>query len=190
MAYVDTPLAAEDLDVSQPLIRGNFQQANTSFGIDHYSFSDLTANNGKHKFVHLPEQSPNGPSTAANEGAIYTKEAGTITRLFWRPENTAAAGVEYQLTNINPFTSAPNGYTFLPNGLLLIFGTATVVLGNTSFTVTFPNALTLTANPYSVNYVSNGLASTPRVTSISTTGFSGSCSSTTTAIYWMAIGPK
>lgn len=187
MAYNDTPLAAEDQDVSQPLIRQNFLQANTSFGIDHYAFSDLTVNNGKHKFVHLPEQLPNGPSTAANEGTIYTKESGTITRLFWRPENTAAAGVEYQLTNINPFTSAPTGYTFLPNGLLLIFGRTAI--GSGAYSITFPNALTLTANTYSVSVVTSSVAMLVSVSSVSATGFSGTSTAAGT-LYWMAIGPK
>lgn len=51
----DTPLPTDYLNtISQPVFRQNFNQLNTSFGIDHYPFSDVTANNGFHNQVTTP----------------------------------------------------------------------------------------------------------------------------------------
>lgn len=68
MVYVDTPLAAEKLSVSQPLIRGNFSSADTTMGIDHYPFTNLTTNNGKHKQITLPAINLPGVAPASGTG--------------------------------------------------------------------------------------------------------------------------
>lgn len=48
------PQPNDELSDSQPDILNNFGSSNTSFGIDHYPFSDLTVNNGKHNKVTTP----------------------------------------------------------------------------------------------------------------------------------------
>lgn len=137
MAYVDTPLAAEDLDVSQPLIRGNFSQANTSFSLNHYSFSDLTAKNGKHKFVSIPvlaNYAAISPAPVSGEGTLYSKTANGRSQLFYTQDNLAN---EIKLTtSLNPSIVSNGGYTFLPGGLIMIWGSFNP---NVSTTVTFPN---------------------------------------------------
>lgn len=69
-SYVDTPISTDNLNVSAPQIRGNFTQANTSFGMNHYAFNDQTANNGKHSVIQTPLQG-SVPSTVSSEPAIY-----------------------------------------------------------------------------------------------------------------------
>lgn len=66
------PLPTDELSDSQGDILNNFSSSNTSFGIDHYAFSDLTANNGKHKWATTP-LAPGGvhPPTAVNEPKLY-----------------------------------------------------------------------------------------------------------------------
>lgn len=70
------PLANDDLSDSQGQILANFNKANTSFGVDHYTFADLTTNNGKHNKVTTPAfvaSPPTSlpPTTAANEPIFY-----------------------------------------------------------------------------------------------------------------------
>jgi len=72
MAYVDTPLPNDDLDVSQPQMRTNFSSANTTFGIDHYQFSDLTANLGYHKVTHWPSET--APTSNASYAQMYGRQ--------------------------------------------------------------------------------------------------------------------
>jgi hypothetical protein len=66
------PQPNDDLSVSQGDLLLNFQSCNTSFGIDHYPFTDLTANDGKHNKVTTPVITPNAyPTTLANEPVLF-----------------------------------------------------------------------------------------------------------------------
>jgi hypothetical protein len=83
MAYnPNIPNATDYLDESQPQLKQNFQQLDTSFAIDHYAFSDIAGDTGKHKVITTVSQgtSPTAhPTTAANEPKIYAfKSLGNI----------------------------------------------------------------------------------------------------------------
>lgn len=70
------PQPGDDLSDSQPKILANFNRANSSFGVDHYAFADLTANNGKHNQITTPAYIANPPTglppvTAVAEPKIY-----------------------------------------------------------------------------------------------------------------------
>ncbi len=75
MAYYNVPLGTQKQNQSASQINANFDQANTSFGIDHYPFSDLTANNGFHNQVTTPAQASN-PTTTTNP-ILYAKSASS-----------------------------------------------------------------------------------------------------------------
>jgi hypothetical protein len=52
MAYLlNEPIAADFLSVSQPKLATNTNDSDASFGTDHFAFSDLSANNGKHNII-------------------------------------------------------------------------------------------------------------------------------------------
>lgn len=70
------PMANDDLSDSQPQLFNNFSIADTSFGVDHYKFSNLSGNTGKHNQITTPifvDNPPTGlpPVTAANEPKAY-----------------------------------------------------------------------------------------------------------------------
>ncbi len=55
MAYTrNRPLASDFVSSSQPTLLQNTNGADDSFGVDHYKFSDTTANNGFHNKVTTP----------------------------------------------------------------------------------------------------------------------------------------
>lgn len=55
MVYTrNEPVASDLLEVSQPKLAANTNGSDDSFGVDHYKFSDLTANNGFHNKVTTP----------------------------------------------------------------------------------------------------------------------------------------
>lgn len=69
------PQPGDELSVSQGDILTNFQVLNNSFGVDHYPYNDLTANNGKHNQLTTPEIAGGvHPSTAGNEPKFYAME--------------------------------------------------------------------------------------------------------------------
>ena len=164
----------------------------TTFSVNHVGYNDSGA--GKHKFMQMPEQA-SAPSTAANEGALYTKDDGSTTALYFRQESS---GSEIKLTGSTP-SAAANGYTFLPGGLLLQWGV--VNSPGTSGTVTFATAnIAFPANLYNVQLTvartgsfgsspSAGIAVVNSGSAFNNTTFSYLCSTSGNArLYWSAIG--
>lgn len=108
MAYNDTPQPTQRLSTSQPLIRQNFTQLDASFAVDHYTYSDLTANNGRHKDIHQVARIGNAPNLAG---------ASTIFSKSYTPDTTGGVA-DIQLFNI----SALGGVSQLTGNLSLTDG--------------------------------------------------------------------
>jgi len=72
-------------------------------------------------YIILPEQS-SAPTTAANQGAVYTKEAGGQTELFFREESD---GTEVQLTNAGLVNSVASNVIYSWSGYDSISGSGT-----------------------------------------------------------------
>lgn len=186
-------------------VQGNFQVANTSFGTDHYAFSDATVNNGYHKVIHMIATStvasnpPNNfpivpPALVTLSGELFVTQSNVGLAqdeiLWWQSGGNKLA----QMTvNINP-VALTNGYTFIPGGLILQWGViAAPVSGNNpvlfvTSNIDFPNAcfnvqLSLQRAAANVDGV------VIKTGTISQTGFTAIAPTAGSAnIYWMAIG--
>ncbi len=187
------PQASDNLSVSQGQIQNNFSQANSVMAVNHYPFDFATTSlEGKHKFCSFVDQVSTDPSTATGEMALYNKG----DELFYRLQTS---GTVVQLTG--PALNAGSGYTTLPGGVLMQWGTGVVSSGGVIITVTFPIAFS--ATPYSVsstpynNFISG---TTPKVwgvvgSSITSTNaqmgvISGNTVPSNTSFSWIAIGPS
>lgn len=204
------PASTDNLSVSQGDIQGNFQTANTIMNINHYPFDDVTTNKGMHRFVELPRVgAPPGSLTPAN-GVVYTGTANGETQLFYSPDNS---NIAYQLTATNSTENATfktntnyapviagrlGGWTFLPGGLLLQYGTLNVAIIGTPTTLLFPRAFLALTVPYSITlgFINNGGDSPAEnavyvkqgtVTNIGC-DLTNSSAGDLTSVYWMAIG--
>jgi hypothetical protein len=197
------PTGKIKLSLDYKNLQNNFNQADATFGTNHYKFSDQTTNNGKHKFVEMVAQAK--PAILAGEGALYTKTASSITNMFYTAD---AGGKEYQMTraidaNFTTFGTNTNytspgstvgGWTFLPGGLLLQYGFIAPTHNPGQTTVKFPVAFNNVA--YSVQITAQVTSSgssddqTAAIRSVGTTSFSASTSSSGNVIgfWWMAIG--
>lgn len=132
MTYTtNIPISGDTLGGTRDRVRTNFQQIQDLIAKNHEDFGSILGQ-GKHKFLQLPEQA-SAPTTAVNEGGFYTK-VGTNpaeTNIFFRAEDSGGGGgFEYQLTkaisaSTGRFATSPNGWTFLPGGLILQWGTKT-----------------------------------------------------------------
>lgn len=150
------PQPGDLLSVSQNDIKTNFLSADNSFGTNHYKFSDLTANNGKHKFCEFVNLAAVPGGLSSGEGTLYTKPAATPGGDLYYTDD--AGGVEYQITRVNDaaiatFGTSVNGWTFLPGGLIMKYGTfLTVPSSFTTYTppgpafTNVPTAIVLTVN--------------------------------------------
>jgi hypothetical protein len=190
-----SPAAAEVLANSQPLMLANNQYLQTSIGVDHnFTANTATAQDGYHKVIHFVRQAGN-PAPIANVGQLFTKVGTSNTQLFYED----AAGVVTQLTTSVTPVAAANGYTFLPGGLILQWGTVTpLIAGGTptavlfnAANINFPNTcfnVQLTLHPTSAGGTTN--AQTISVVSFSTAQFvyNYSGGSAYNRLYWVAIG--
>lgn len=141
MAYTSNiPQPTDRIKDSQDPILQNFGGIKTLVDVNHVTF-DL-ADEGKHKFVTLPEQtvSPPAGAFAAGETGFYSFENPTTTK------NEIYANITHQVTvrqipttaSSLSIVSAPGnnteGWSYLPSGHLIRWGEAT---GNSLVTVVF-----------------------------------------------------
>jgi hypothetical protein len=117
MAYDPTiPQSSDTPASSQPQILSNFAGISTLVNVNHVDF-DLP-DQGKHKWVSMPDQAL-APATLAAEVALYgfTSPETAVTELYVRrPLN----GVQIPMTERSGTT---NGWTMLPSGILMKWGT-------------------------------------------------------------------
>src|SRR5258706_8887704 len=99
------PTGTVNLDVDYQNLQDNFQQLDTTFGVDHIKFSQGT-NNGFHTVVHLVNQTID-PVASTAAGQIYSKLAtvppGGDSQLFFE---TPLGGIQ----QISGNKALANGY--------------------------------------------------------------------------------
>jgi hypothetical protein len=196
MTYTpDTPLPTDLPSYSQGIFRTNFNELNTIFSENHFTFNDATvAKRGKHNFVTLPVRAGDPGGLGATEIALFCEnlsigDPATPTELVMK----RGGGSRIYLSGPEP-TKASDGCSFLPGKLLIQWGTEKVPSGssgNINFTETFsahPYSITVTpirsAGAGTMNiYVLDGSITSSRFR----TENSGSGAHD---IYWIAIGPQ
>jgi hypothetical protein len=195
------PQATDRLAKSQQDLLQNNQQLDTSFGINHFAFSDPTAFNGMHKQVDLA----NGADATVPPftDTLYTKIAGigpaSTGELFYR----RFGGAPIQMTGPFEPSLGNKGYTFLPGGMLLQWGfinstssSFTQLLFATNNRNFQTKCIFISTQPYSLTDVDDSVPAsqatvTIQDTSVSTTGFKWAfvtSSNKYTGFYWQAIG--
>jgi len=195
MAYDSTiPQASDKIKDSQPQILANFSGIKTLVDINHVTFDD--PNEGKHKYVSMPEQS-SAPTVAANELALFSQEGTytSVSELAFRRESSG---------DVVEFTGAGKtnvGWTILPSGILIKWGRSSSSTGTTN--ITWPTGATIPvfSTVYTVvltplNATAGDIDSAVRLISFSTTQISIYISKRTTtgaattglSTYFVAIG--
>jgi hypothetical protein len=120
--------------IGSTAIRGDFSAIDTAWDINHVGIGDTYQ--GKHTTVHLREVST--PTTLNNEIALYCQDPSYTlqgSELFIRRESNGAgipATAAYFIAGSD--TGSTQGWTFLPSGILLKWGTINTAGGDQSFT--------------------------------------------------------
>jgi len=172
------PLGTDDPSVSAADFRNNFGQINTVVAVNHEAFN--TGNAGKHKFLQMPEQVA-APTTAANEGGVYTKAVSGATQLFFREESN---GTERQLTGA--FTAAGAGEFILPGGLTVKWGSGTTA--GTTLTVTYPTPFSTATYNVQITSLSAGATTIFSSSAYVAASFLCTSSNSNESFTWLAIG--
>lgn len=175
------PQPTDLLSQSQADILNNFAAIQTFVDVNHVDFAD--PDQGKHKWCSFPVQGAS-PGTLATEVAVFSRTSTltTFPELCIRYEgNGNVVEMTSKLTNAN-------GWSFLPSGILLKWGTATAA-GAGSQTLTYPVAATIPVYGLSVYIVLLTPTSniTGYVTATSTTTFTYTASAAG-SFYYLALG--
>jgi len=204
MAYNSLiPQPTDNLSTSQPQLLANFGAIATAFNLNHTSFNSASPAAGTHMFVEMPNQNASPPTTIANEVELYCNTSTYTTKpeLFFIKQN-GNADLPLGLRLANGFEiSASNyiqngGWTRLPSGILLKWGTfstslntgvvtfpvdASIPIFNNIFTIyaTANNSTTVGAQYYNIG---------DAVNPILTTSFGVTCNTTNINLAYLAIG--
>jgi hypothetical protein len=169
-------------------IKGNFQQLDTVYTIDHVPYTDTSSELGYHTAIHLVPQSP--PGSVAGFGQIFSETVGGGDQdLFWISGNGNIA----RLTGAN-FSST--GFAYM-GGLLMNWGTSPISANPALTTISFTQPYTNASKVFSI--IANRITSDNGTTGqeirivagqVTATNFkiSSSSSSSANSIYWMAVG--
>lgn len=180
------PISGQSLNVTKNPINSNFQAINQLIAVNHVGFN-LTGL-GKHNMCELVAQAST-PTTLSGENTLFSQTVGA-TELFYTPD---AGGNAYQLTTsddtlIASFGDSPNGWTFLPGGLIMNYGQGSIK--NTAVPITF-------SKPYTTALLAISAIrhqTTDTVLGVTAEGLSGFTMNTdgnansSQTFYWISIG--
>lgn len=121
----NVPLVNQKINATTTLIQNNFIALDTELQNDHVNINDgVVANRLTHKHIRL-NTGFGVPATDANQVAVYPAVVnGNVELLVRRASN----GSSFALTSggINPNLVVNGGYTFLPGGLVDMWGEITI----------------------------------------------------------------
>jgi hypothetical protein len=127
-------------------------------------------------------------STTTPDFRLYNMQTSAV---LLNVTSTGVSTFSSNTVNIGTSSIAANGYSRLPNGLLIQWGTSASVAQDSSVAVTFPIAFTTLysitiTNRQAINTGSSGIDS---ISVSSTTGFTiAHGADGTSTFYWMALG--
>jgi len=180
------PTASDLLSQSQDDILNNFAGIKTLVDINHVTFD--AADQGKHNFIQFPVQSP-VPTTGAGEVGFYSQTSAITSQ----PElvfSHQSAGTTYEFTSA---VKNATGYTMLPSGIILKWGSGTVN-ANTTAVATFSAAagvpvFTTVYNAQATRVGSSGSTGVLYVQSFTTTNITVfNTADSTKTFYYSVIG--
>jgi len=198
-----------------PNMQTNTNSINTLVNVDHYTFSSASPSAGTHKKVSLANISNPGVPVGSN-GVFFSKLA-TSSWPFWQNANSvyqmmgANANADAATASFSGFgafgTVTANyaqsaGWTFLPGGMLLQYGSVTSTLGTpqispSTIAVTFPVVYSTANIVVSITPICKAAGTSDihvaslKSGTVATSGFTCNYDSSTTAYVgftWTAIG--
>jgi len=184
----NVPQVTQSLGQTQAAINTNFSTIDTAFSINHVQYNDGSGNQGKHKLVDFPVQ-PSAPSLASGDDGLYNL-LSTLTSLneLFVHKQTFAGTADIPFTASTLSTSTPtalsSGWTYLPSGFILKWGTG---VGTGLQVVPFPTGANIpvyTTHIITVPFIANGgggdVNQAIRLTAVGPAGFTAYCSPRTT----------
>lgn len=200
----DIPDAPNNPSQDQPNMKINTNSIDSLINEDHYSF-EQSNRDGFHRQMRIPEQAAIPAGLITSSGTLYTKAALSLTAATNRSQlfyTNSTSGNEYQLTRVDNaqfskfgtntayVADHTGGWTFLPGGLILMYGERTTSSG--AVTIEFPTPFL--SGVFSVQAIARkGSSNTTQIGQINSVALDEFTvrmfdSSGTFSIFWTAIG--
>ena len=124
MALINVPLASQSLGQTNASIRGNFSVIGAAFIVDHVDYN--TSGQGKHNQVTFPVQGAQPTFLTGEEGLYNFLNATTNKNELYVHKQLVAGTVDIPFTASKmsnyAFASCNSGWSYLPSGLLIKWG--------------------------------------------------------------------
>jgi len=131
MVYkANIPQPTDNLDDSQVDLLGNFQQLDTTYGIDHYAFTVSTANLGFHNKITTPLIVGSAhPATGANPILYAMQDSANVGVIQYSrgPNNVVPSPITTRQSQAAAISLAPNAtadvldFTGLPRAMAILY---------------------------------------------------------------------
>jgi len=140
MAYTDTPQGTQAINATQPLIRQNFVELQTTVSANHVAIG--AANTGKHSKVDIINSATH-PAVVGTDVLLYN-----FANVLTTQQELYVKRVGALATEGIPFTAkggTTTGWSYLPSGLLIKWGYSLLATVAGEATYTFPVGATIPA---------------------------------------------
>lgn len=142
------PNTGQSLGFTKNPIRNNLSVLRSTIATNHIDVNLSGA--GKHNLAEFVEQAT-APATSVDECALYAKQAQSVAQLFLQKEGQLAGAPDVQMSRLDKGVNAAlAGWTFLPGGLIMQWGSCGVVNGAFTTIYTAQGGVAFTTNTYSV----------------------------------------
>jgi len=141
MALTNVPLAGQTLAQTRDPIANNFSTINNAFLVDHVEYN--ISGQGKHNQVTFPPHTGSVPHVAGEIILFNQNTSLTGVPDIWMQRGSVALSTSNPIP-ITGSMQATNGWTYLPSGIFIKWGTSSVTR-NTLSTITFPTGSNIPA---------------------------------------------
>ena len=187
------PASGQSLGSSRTQVLNNFAVLRSTIATNHVDVNSLGA--GKHNFSEYVAQAQS-PATDNAEVALYCRVNGGVAQLFFQKENQLAGAADIAMTRADAGVKiGADGWTFLPGGFIMQWGSTGVVNGAFTTVYTAHGGIAFVNTTYRVFLTVNdpGIPSNPIPSFVvndalnTPTSFSGNTNRPLTLSY-LAIG--
>lgn len=142
------PQSGQSLGQTRDAIRNNFTNYNDTIKVNHIAPNSAGA--GKHTFAEFVVQAAS-PATTTGEVSVYSRAISAIPELFLQKENQLVGAADIQMSRLDKGVLAgATGWTFLPGGLIMQWGSTGVVNGAFTTNYIARGGISFTTNTYRV----------------------------------------
>lgn len=145
MALNQVPQPGSSLGSTRNQILNNFSVIDAAFSVNHVPYNDGTGNQGKHAFIQFPVEASVPGGIIAGDVSLYNKQPASPFPLTGVNELFLVKSDGVTQIPITASAQSTNGWSYLPSGVLMKWGTTTRINASEPFAYLYPTSITIPA---------------------------------------------